>query len=67
MVARDSRNARPGTSPRPNRNEPCHCGSHQKYKRCCQNLDERVARMEREAELPLWVIDSRRKLNLFVK
>lgn len=67
MVALDSRIPRPGTSSRPDRNEPCHCGSHQKYKRCCQNLDERAARMEREAELPPWVIDSRRKLNLFMK
>ncbi|MCP4658436.1 MAG: hypothetical protein GY856_23730 [bacterium] len=49
------------------RNDPCHCGSHHKYKRCCQDRDERVARNKREAELPLWVIDSRRKLNLFLK
>ena len=67
MVAWDSRTVTLGTSLRPNRNEPCHCGSHQKYKRCCQNLDERAARKDRKAELPPWVIDSRRKLNLFLK
>jgi hypothetical protein len=24
------------------RNDPCHCGSGKKYKRCCLGLDERV-------------------------
>jgi hypothetical protein len=26
------------------RNDPCHCGSGQKYKRCCQEKDERAER-----------------------
>ena len=28
---------------RPGRNEPCHCGSGQKYKHCCLEKDERSA------------------------
>ena len=28
----------------PGRNEPCHCGSGKKYKRCCRSLDEEKAR-----------------------
>lgn len=28
---------------RPGRNEPCHCGSGQKYKKCCLNEDEKRA------------------------
>jgi hypothetical protein len=54
-------------APRPDRNAPCHCGSHRKYKRCCQERDQRVARKERDAELPSWISDSRRKLHLFLK
>ena len=27
-------------SNRPGRNEPCHCGSGNKYKRCCADKDE---------------------------
>jgi tetratricopeptide (TPR) repeat protein len=37
------------------RNDPCHCGSGQKYKRCCQEKDEtaeRTARAEVEAAKP---------------
>jgi tetratricopeptide (TPR) repeat protein len=37
------------------RNDPCHCGSGQKYKRCCQEKDEtteRAARAELEAAQP---------------
>jgi hypothetical protein len=37
------------------RNDPCHCGSGQKYKRCCQEKDEaaeRTARAEAEAAKP---------------
>jgi TolA-binding protein len=37
------------------RNDPCHCGSGQKYKRCCQEKDEtaeRAARAAVEAEKP---------------
>ena len=26
------------------RNDPCHCGSGQKYKRCCQEKDETAER-----------------------
>ena len=28
------------TSPRPGRNEPCHCGSGRKYKHCCLEKDK---------------------------
>ncbi len=52
---------------RPGRNDPCHCGSHRKYKRCCRNRDERADRKEQGTELPKWVISSRRKLNMFIK
>jgi len=37
------------------RNDPCHCGSGQKYKRCCQEKDEtaeRTARAAAEAAKP---------------
>jgi TolA-binding protein len=37
------------------RNDPCHCGSGQKYKRCCQEKDEateRAARVAAEAAKP---------------
>lgn len=54
-------------SPLLGRNDPCHCGSHRKYKRCCQARDDRIFREERGAELPSWIIDSRRKLNLFLQ
>ncbi len=67
MVAGESATARCAASPRPGRNDPCHCGSHRKHKRCCQDRDERAARKERGAELPAWVMDSRRKLHLFLK
>jgi uncharacterized protein YecA (UPF0149 family) len=26
--------------PRPGRNEPCHCGSGRKYKKCCLGADQ---------------------------
>ncbi len=52
---------------RPGRNDPCHCGSHRKYKRCCRQRDERAARERRGAELPPWILDSDRKLHLFEK
>jgi len=67
MAAGELGTARCAASPRPGRNDPCHCGSHRKYKRCCQDRDERAARKECEAELPPWIIDSRRKLHLFLK
>jgi len=31
------------------RNDPCHCGSGQKYKRCCQEKDEAAERATRAA------------------
>ena len=31
------------TTPRPGRNEPCHCGSGRKYKQCCLAKDEAAA------------------------
>jgi hypothetical protein len=40
---------------RPGRNEPCHCGSGQKYKHCCMAKDEeaeRTARAEHAAAAP---------------
>ena len=33
----------PSTTPRPGRNEPCHCGSGRKYKQCCLPKDEAEA------------------------
>ena len=67
MVGGESSSALGATSRRPGRNDPCHCGSHHKYKRCCQARDERRARSESGAELPAWVMDSSRKLHLFMK
>jgi len=49
------------------RNDRCHCGSHRKYKRCCQARDERAAQEEQGATLPPWIIDSPRKLHQFEK
>lgn len=49
------------------RNSPCRCGSGRKYKRCCLERDEATARKKRAAALPLWIINSRRKLYLFEK
>ena len=57
----------PPATCRPGRNEPCHCGSHHKYKRCCQERDARTAREQRGALLPAWIIESRRKLHQFEK
>jgi len=34
----------------PGRNDPCHCGSGKKYKKCCMREDERLERRKREAE-----------------
>ena len=67
MLAANLHTARWARSCRPGRNEPCHCGSHRKYKRCCQERDERAAQQERGIELPAWIIDSRRKLHQFEK
>ena len=30
-------------TPRPGRNDPCHCGSGRKYKQCCLDTDEKAA------------------------
>jgi hypothetical protein len=67
MLAEDSDSARCATSRRPGRNEPCHCGSHRKYKRCCRGRDERAAQEQRGVTLPGWIIDSRQKLYQFEK
>jgi tetratricopeptide (TPR) repeat protein len=32
------------------RNDPCHCGSSKKYKRCCLGKDEAAARADAEAK-----------------
>ncbi|HEY8816117.1 MAG TPA: DUF4238 domain-containing protein [Candidatus Dormibacteraeota bacterium] len=37
----------------PGRNAPCHCGSERKYKKCCLNTDQEIARGER----PVFTID----------
>ncbi|MEO5819214.1 MAG: SEC-C metal-binding domain-containing protein [Vicinamibacteraceae bacterium] len=37
------------TTPRPGRNEPCHCGSGRKYKQCCLPKDEAEAATARAA------------------
>ena len=33
----------------PNRNEPCWCGSGEKYKRCCIDKDRTKARIQADA------------------
>lgn len=35
---------------KPGRNDPCHCGSEKKYKKCCLDRDREVARGERPSE-----------------
>jgi len=37
---------------RPGRNEPCHCGSGRKYKKCCLAADEEAARTGRASAAP---------------
>jgi hypothetical protein len=37
------------TTPRPGRNEPCHCGSGRKYKQCCLAKDEAASAQARAA------------------
>lgn len=63
--------ARAGPSPvaprAPGRNEPCPCESRRKYKRCCRERDAAAARQERGAQLPPWILESRGKLQQFVK
>lgn len=41
MVYQPFKPDKPGKmSKKPNRNEPCHCGSGKKYKNCCMDNDE---------------------------
>lgn len=49
------------------RNEPCHCGSGAKYKRCCREQDEVLRREQCQAALPEWIEKSRGKLQQFEK
>jgi hypothetical protein len=50
------------------RNLLCPCGSGKKYKRCCLPRDEERAReSSREAGLPGWILNSRKKLHQFEK
>jgi hypothetical protein len=53
--------------PRLGRNEPCHCGSGIKYKRCCREQNEALRRQLRGAALPAWMDNSRSKLRQFEK
>lgn len=53
--------------PRLERNQPCHCGSGAKYKRCCRERDESLRRELRGAALPEWMEGSRSKLHKFEK
>jgi hypothetical protein len=53
--------------PRTSRNLACPCGSGSKYKRCCLDRDEVRRREMRSAALPGWLMDSRGKLQQFVK
>jgi hypothetical protein len=39
------------------RNDPCHCGSGQKYKRCCQEKDEAAAKRGAIINRPPTTID----------
>jgi len=39
----------PKALPQLGRNDPCHCGSGRKYKRCCLNKDADRQRSERDA------------------
>jgi hypothetical protein len=39
----------PKPVPERRRNEPCHCGSERKYKRCCLEKDSARLRAERDA------------------
>ena len=49
------------------RNARCHCGSDRKYKRCCQEREERIRHQQRPVILPLWLLNSRGKLHQFEK
>jgi hypothetical protein len=49
------------------RNDRCHCGSHQKYKRCCLVADQNAALEARGVELPREFITSTGKLHQFIR
>jgi hypothetical protein len=49
------------------RNAACHCGSSNKYKRCCYDQDEIIRRQRRSTALPAWILSSRGKLHQFEK
>jgi SEC-C motif len=54
--------------PRIGCNDPCHCGSGRKYKRCgCYEQDESIRRQLRSPGLPPWILCSRGKLHQFEK
>jgi len=53
--------------PQTPRNEPCHCGSGTKYKRCCLERDEVLRREIRSAAIPAWMLESGGKLHQFEK
>ncbi len=63
----DSSSPRPASGPNLHRNNPCHCGSGSKYKRCCRERDEAVRRQLRGSAIPPWMLDSRGKLHQFEK
>jgi SEC-C motif len=55
-------------APRIGCNDPCHCGSGRKYKRCgCYEQDESIRRQLRSPGLPPWILSSRGKLHQFEK
>src|SRR5262244_2609853 len=51
--------------PRTAHNEPCHCGSGRKYKRCCRESDDVLRRRIRSAAIPSWMLQSDAKLHQF--
>jgi hypothetical protein len=54
--------------PQIGRNDPCHCGSGRKYKRCgCYERDGSLRRQLRSPALPAWLLNSRGKLHQFEK
>jgi tetratricopeptide (TPR) repeat protein len=49
------------------RNDPCHCGSGKKYKRCCLQKDEAVAATAAEAAREAERIRTRNMLNILTE
>ncbi len=43
---------RAAAQPQPGRNDPCHCGSGKKYKKCCQKKDQQATAAPQPVELP---------------